>query len=74
MITRAGQDGTVLMDREDLAAWLGRPVATIRARCTPVAYDPATGRALYDAEACQAQLADITRRFRVCGADFVREE
>ena len=52
----------MLMDREDLAAWLGRPTTTIRARCSPVAYDLATGRALYDAEACQERLAGLARR------------
>jgi hypothetical protein len=67
MISRRAGDGTVLMDREDLSAWLGRPVATIRARCTPVTYDRATNRALYDDEACREQLADLTRRFRVAG-------
>ena len=50
------------MDREDLAAWLGRPATTIRARCTPAGYDRATGRALYDAEACRQQLAQVGRR------------
>lgn len=65
MITRPGDEGTVLMDREDLAAWLRRPIATIRARCTPVTYDRATGRALYDAEACQELLAGVSKRTRV---------
>lgn len=58
-------DGTVLMDREDLASWLCRPVATIRAHCTPVSIDPATRRALYDAETCQTQLADVGKRRRL---------
>lgn len=62
MITRRADDGTVLMDREDLAAWLRRPVATIRAHCQPVAYDRATGRALYDAEQCQESLSRVGRR------------
>ena len=57
----------MLMDREDLAAWLGRPTTTIRARCSPVAYDLATGRALYDAEACREKLIQVVRRFRVAG-------
>ena len=65
MITRRAGDGTVLMDREDLAVWLDRPATTIRARCVPVAYDAATGRALYDAEACRGRLAELARRFRV---------
>jgi len=65
MITRRAGDGTVLMDREDLAAWLDRPTTTIRAHCTPVAYDPTTRRALYDAEACREQLVHVMRRFRV---------
>ncbi len=64
MITRM-VDGTVLMDREDLAAWLKRSVATIRAKCKPVGVDPATRRALYDAEACQTQLADVAKRVRL---------
>jgi hypothetical protein len=55
----------VLMDRDDLAAWLGRSSATIRALCQPVTYDEATGRALYDAEACQARLADVAKRRRL---------
>lgn len=63
MITRMVGD-TLLMDREDLARWLGRPVATIRAHCKPVRYDYATGRALYDADACQEQLANVPKRRR----------
>jgi hypothetical protein len=62
MITQKADDGTVLMDREDLAVWLRRPVATIRAHCQPVAYDRATGRALYDAEKCQESLSRVGRR------------
>lgn len=65
MITRMLDDGTVLMDREDLASWLRRPVATIRARCKPVTVDAVTRRALYDAEACQTQLADVGKRRRL---------
>ena len=55
----------MLMDRADLAAWLGLSAATIRARCKPAAYDDVTGRALYDAEKCQAQLADVQSRVRL---------
>jgi len=65
VITRATAEGTVLMDREDLSAWLDRPTATIRAHCKPVTYDPPTNRALYDAEACREQLADVERRVRL---------
>lgn len=64
MITRQ-IEGRYLMDREDLAAWLNRSTATIRAHCTPVTYDPVTKRALYDAEACQATLADVRKRQRL---------
>lgn len=64
MITRM-VDGIVLMDREDLAALLALSAATIRARCRPVARDAVTGRALYDAEACQEQLATTKGRVRV---------
>ena len=67
MITRRAGDGVVLMDREDLAAWLDRPAATIRTRCTPVTYDNPTGRALYDAEACREVLAGLARRSRLGG-------
>jgi hypothetical protein len=43
-------DGKRLADREALAGILDRPASTIRARCTPVAYDLETRRALYDAD------------------------
>lgn len=65
MITRKAEDGTVLMDREDLALWLHRSVATIRVHCQPVGYDRATGRALYDAQQCQARLSQVGRRRRL---------
>lgn len=42
--------GQILADREFLARHLDRPAATIRARCTPIAYDTQTRRALYDAQ------------------------
>lgn len=64
MITRM-VDGVVLMDLEDLAAWLKRPSATIRAHCKPVARDRPTRRVLYDADACQELLADVPRRVRL---------
>lgn len=65
MITRMVAGGSVLMDRDDLASWLDRPAATIRALCQPIAYDRITRRALYDAEACQQRLANVPRRHRL---------
>jgi hypothetical protein len=62
MITRMVVDGTILMDREDLAGWLRRPAATIRAKCRPIASDVRTRRALYNAETCQARLERTKRR------------
>lgn len=58
------QEGPVLLDREALAQWTKRSVNTIRARCRPVDYDGADGRALYDAEACVQVLALIPTRRR----------
>ena len=53
-----------LVDRQTLAALTGRSVHTIRARCRIVGHHD--GKALYDAEECEALLADIpTRRPRV---------
>lgn len=65
MIVRRVASNLVLIDRQGLSQWLRRPVATIRVHCRPVACDVATRRALYDVEACQAQLGDIQRRVRV---------
>lgn len=65
MITRWADDGTLLMDREDLASWTHRPAATIRARCQPTACDIRTRRALYDAEGCQEALSHLQRRVRL---------
>jgi hypothetical protein len=61
-------DGTILMDREDLSGWLRRPVATIRAKCRPVASDVRTRRVLYNAEACQVILERVKRRDLVAEA------
>lgn len=65
MITRWYPDGALLMDREDLSSWLQRPVATIRARCKPVACDVATKRPLYDADACLEELKTVKKRTRL---------
>lgn len=48
MIVRSNPDGTMLADREWLAAFYGLKPETIRKRWTPATYDPATGAALYD--------------------------
>lgn len=53
----------VLMDREALAQWTGRPVRTIRQHCT-VTDRGDHGRALYDAEAGAALLRTIPARRR----------
>jgi hypothetical protein len=65
VITRWADDDLLLMDREDLSAWTGRPVPTIRARCQPTACDIRTRRALYDAEGCQEALSHIKGRARL---------
>ena len=52
------------VDRQTLAVLTGRSVHTIRARCRIVGHKD--GKALYDAEECEVQLAEIpTRRPRV---------
>lgn len=50
-----------LADREALSHTLKRPASTIRARCTPVAHDITTRRALYDAEEVAATMASRRR-------------
>lgn len=63
MIVRyAGQ--RTLIDCEALATQLGRPVATIRAHCVPVASDLATRRLLFDADQAVSILAVIPTRRR----------
>lgn len=61
VISRAEGDA-VLIDRADLAAILRLSPATIRAHCRPTAYDPDTGRALYDYDTCTTQLAGVKAR------------
>lgn len=51
-----------LMDCEALAVELGRPVATIRHHCKPVAKHAATGRWLFDAEDAARKLSAVPRR------------
>lgn len=65
VITRMLDGDVLLMDREDLAAYTGCSTATIRARCEPARRDYATGRALYNADACKDQLADVPKRRRL---------
>lgn len=55
-------DGRKLADREALQQLLERPESTIRARCTPIAYDQATRRALYDYDDAAATLQQLQRR------------
>lgn len=54
----------VLMDREALAQWTGRPLRTIRQHCM-VTERGDHDRALYDAEASAAQLRTIPARRRL---------
>ena len=62
MIVLYQPDGKRLADREALAQLLDRPASTIRARCTPVAYDIATRRALYDADEVAETMKSRQRR------------
>lgn len=50
------------MDREALSQWLQRPATTIRARCTPIAHDTDSRRALYDSEQVAETMAGRQRR------------
>lgn len=52
----------ILADREALGQLLERPVSTIRARCTPVAHDTETRRALYDTEQVTEAIQGRQRR------------
>lgn len=52
----------MLIDRQTLAKLTGRSVHTIRARCPIERHKD--GKALYDAERCEAILADIEDRKR----------
>lgn len=52
----------ILADREALEQLLERPASTIRARCTPVAHDTETRRALYDTEQVAEVMKDRQRR------------
>lgn len=57
MIVHRQPDGRTLLDREALAALLGRSAETIRRRCTAAAVHVPDRRVLYDAEHAEAELA-----------------
>ncbi|TDD37877.1 hypothetical protein E1287_07420 [Actinomadura sp. KC06] len=62
--------GGILADREALSVEHGRSQATIRARCTPVACDIGTRRALYwSHEVREMTLATPKRRRKLAETD-----
>lgn len=70
MIVRVVPGKGVLCDRQALADEYERPIATIRAKCTPVACDVATRRVLYwSHEAREILDATPKRRRRLAVSD-----
>lgn len=59
MIVQHLPGGRALVDGQALACETGLSAVTIRMRLHAVAYDPATGRALYDHDAARAVLAGV---------------
>ncbi|MCP9947262.1 hypothetical protein [Actinomadura madurae] len=64
MIVRIVPGQGVLADRQTLADEYERPIATIRARCTPVACDIATRRVLYWSHEAREILDATPKRHR----------
>lgn len=59
MIIRHLPEGKALVDRAALVCETGLSEVTIRMHLRATAYDPATGRALYDHDAASAALAGV---------------
>lgn len=59
MIIRHLADGGALVDRQALVHETGLSEVTIRMHLTATAYDPATGRALYDHDTASRALAGV---------------